>query len=99
MHLSPSIKELSTAMDCAGSTLSRRFKQATGKSPLAYLQTQRISTAQELLRATNLSVGEVAWQVGLHDVSYFTSLFKKQTGITPARYRGNVRGKLFSASR
>ena len=55
-----------------------------------------LATAAELLRATNLSVGEVAWQVGLHDVSYFTGLFKRQWGQTPARYRLSVRGKLFN---
>ena len=45
----------------------------------------------------NLSVGEVAWQVGFQDVSYFTSLFRREVGITPARYRNSVRGKLFSS--
>lgn len=98
LHRGAGIAELAKAMDCSQSTLSRRFKQAAGQSPLAYLQSQRISVARELLRATNLSVGEVAWQVGLHDVSYFTSLFKKHSGVTPARYRGNVRGKLFSGT-
>ncbi len=60
---------------------------------------QRLAAARELLRTTNLSVGEVAWQVGLHDVSYFTALFQKHEGLTPGRYRKSVRGKLFSPVR
>ncbi len=96
LHRSVTIAELAREMDCAGSTLARRFKQATGKSPLAYLQARRIANARELLSTANLSVGEVAWQVGLHDTSYFTSLFKRHLGLTPAQYRRNVRGKLFS---
>ncbi|MCY4426665.1 MAG: helix-turn-helix domain-containing protein [Halieaceae bacterium] len=96
LHCSISIAELAAAVDCPASTLSRRFKLATGKSPLAYLQARRITSARELLRMANLSVGEVAWQVGFQDVSYFTSLFRREVGITPARYRNSVRGKLFS---
>ena len=92
------ISELAQNMDCSKSTLARRFRQAVGSTPLQYLQQQRTANAKEMLRATNLSVGEIAWRVGLHDVSYFTKLFRKHSGLTPARYRKSVRGKLFTGS-
>lgn len=96
LHEKLSLSGLATRLDCSPRTLSRRFKAATGQPPSQYLQKQRLAAAAELLRATNLAVGEVAWQVGLQDVSYFTGLFRQQWGQTPAKYRISVRGKLFN---
>jgi transcriptional regulator GlxA family with amidase domain len=99
LHEPLSMTGLAGQLQCSPRTLSRRFRAATGQTPGAYLRGQRIAAARELLRTTNLSVGEVAWRVGLQDVSYFTALFQKHTGLTPGRYRNSVRGKLFSPSR
>jgi transcriptional regulator GlxA family with amidase domain len=96
LHENISLSKLAAQLDCSPRTLSRRFKAATGQPPSQYLQKQRLAAAAELLRATNLSVGEIAWQVGLHDVSYFTGLFRRYWGQTPAKYRVSVRGKLFN---
>jgi transcriptional regulator GlxA family with amidase domain len=96
LHQGVSLAELAERLDCSQRTLARRFKTATGQSPGQYLQKQRMALATELLRATNLSVGEVAWRVGLHDVSYFTALFNRHRGMTPAKFRLSVRGKLFN---
>ena len=62
----------------------------------AYLQGLRINQARELLKHSNLSVGEVAWQLGLQDASYFSQLFRRHCGVSPLRYREAVRGKLFA---
>ncbi len=99
LHQPISLAELASELQCSDRTLTRRFNAATGQTPSAYLRNQRLAAARELLRTTNLSVGEVAWQVGLHDVSYFTALFQKHLGQTPGRYRKSVRGKLFSPVR
>jgi transcriptional regulator GlxA family with amidase domain len=76
--------------------LNRRFRQATGLGPQAYLQALRISQSRELLKHSNLGVGEIAWQVGLRDASYFSQLFRRHCGVSPLRYREAVRGKLFT---
>lgn len=86
---------LATQLGLSTRTLSRRFRQATGLSPQQYLNNLRIQTARELLRRSNLGVGEVAWQVGLQDASYFSALFRREVGMTPGQYRSAVRGKLF----
>ncbi|GAB5450294.1 MAG: hypothetical protein Hals2KO_06220 [Halioglobus sp.] len=78
-------------------TLHRRFTRATGSTPMAYLQTLRMATARDLLRHSNLSIGEIAWQLGLQDASYFAKLFRKHAAMTPQQYRDAVRGKLFDA--
>jgi transcriptional regulator GlxA family with amidase domain len=77
-------------------TLNRRFKRATGMTPLCYLQSLRITGAKELLRHSNLTVGDIAWQQGLQDVSYFSQLFRQHSGMSPLKYRQAVRGKLFN---
>lgn len=95
LSLPVTIAQIADRLQCSQRTLNRRFRRAAGQTPSQYLRTQRMNAATELLRATNLSVGEVAWQVGLHDVSYFTSIFRQHTGLTPAKYQRSVRGKLF----
>ena len=52
--------------------------------------------ARELLRASNLSLAEIAWQIGLQDSSYFSQWFRRQAGMPPGKYRQSVRGKLFT---
>lgn len=75
---------------------NRRFRTATGKTPLEVLQQTRIDTARELLQTSNLSVSEVMHHVGYHDARHFNKLFKKSTGTTPSLYRTTVRAKMFS---
>lgn len=77
-------------------SFNRRFKNATGKTPLAYLQNSRMETAKDLLKTTNLTIGEVMDKVGYHDNAHFTTLFKKVHGTTPSRYRTTVRAKMFT---
>jgi transcriptional regulator GlxA family with amidase domain len=91
-----SMARLAHHLQLSPRTLNRRFKQATGISPLAYLQSLRIAAAKDLLRHSNLSVGEIAWRQGMQDVSYFSQLFRRHCGMSPLRYRAAVRGKLFA---
>lgn len=86
---------LAAHLDLTQRTLNRRFRQATGMSPQSYLQGLRVNHARELLKHSNLGVGEIAWQLGLQDASYFSQLFRRHCGMSPLRYREAVRGKLF----
>lgn len=79
-------------------SLGRRFHAATGQSPLAYLQSQRMRTAKELLESTNLTIGEVAFRVGYQDQGHFSRLFARAMAVNPADYRKTVRAKVFSAT-
>jgi len=65
----------------------RRFKQATGESPLGYLQRVRIEQAKQRLETTRDSMNEITWQIGYEDSSSFRRLFKKFTGLAPREYR------------
>jgi transcriptional regulator GlxA family with amidase domain len=80
-------------------TLNRRFRQATGKTPLQYLQQVRLDNACELLRSSNLSIAEIAFNTGYPDASYFSALFHKAMKTTPKAYRDLVRHKLFQVEK
>jgi YesN/AraC family two-component response regulator len=67
-------------------TLSKTFKQVTGKNFIDYLTELRMGKAKELLADTELKINDVAVQVG-YQHSYFNRIFKKQEGITPSQYR------------
>ena len=56
-----------------------------------YVRTQRIKKAQKLLSETDLTVAQISEAVGIFDVNYFIRAFKKQTGITPLRFRSGNR--------
>ena len=65
----------------------RRFKQATGDSPLLYLQKLRIAAAKRLLEGDHRTVQEISDAVGYHDVAFFRNLFQRHTGVSPSAYR------------
>lgn len=68
-------------------TFLRRFKAATGQAPAAYLQAVRVEAAKAMLELEGASIQSVASNVGYEDVSFFRSLFKRATGMTPGDYR------------
>lgn len=87
--------DIAERFDLSVRTLNRRFRQATGKTPMQYLQQLRLDHAKELLRTSNLSVSEVAFSSGYADASYFTAQFRKAISLSPRAYRNLVRKKLF----
>ena len=64
-----------------------RFKEWSGTSPVKYRNGIRISAACSLLKNSNLSVYEIAVEVGFEDPYYFSRIFKQETGLTPLEYR------------
>lgn len=68
-------------------SLIRRFKAATGDTPTGYLQVLRIEAARQQLETSRLAVEEVTRRVGYEDVSSFSRLFRKHTGLAPGAYR------------
>ena len=68
-------------------TFKRRFSQATGLSPIAYVQHLRVEEAKRRLERTRSSVDQISWNVGYEDPAFFRRLFKRITGITPRAYR------------
>ena len=88
--------QIAKKFDMSVRSLNRRFKAATGETPLQYLHNMRIQTAKDLLQTSNLSIGEIAYRTGYQDMAHFTRLFKRILGVTPSQYRTTVRAKMFS---
>ena len=65
----------------------RRFKEATGYTPLAYLQTLRLEKAKQLLETTRMSLDSITFAVGYEDSNSFRRLFQQRVGLLPAAYR------------
>lgn len=65
----------------------RFFKRSIGRSPMEYLSEYRIKQAMRLLEETDLPVMEVCMECGYNNLGNFLREFKKQTGMTPLKYR------------
>jgi transcriptional regulator GlxA family with amidase domain len=68
-------------------TFLRRFKAATGIVPAAYLRAMRVEAAKAMLETGGAPIQSISSAVGYDDVSFFRTLFKRQTGMTPVEYR------------
>lgn len=71
------------------SYLSRLFKSETGMTFSKYLKELRMKKAAELLKESELKIGDVACCVGYNDVSYFIQTFKKQYSMTPEQFKNS----------
>jgi transcriptional regulator GlxA family with amidase domain len=72
-------------------TFNRRFKLATGHTPLEYVQRVRIEEAKQILETTDQAVEAIASEVGYGDAVSFRRLFKRLVSNTPAVYRRRQR--------
>jgi two-component system response regulator YesN len=69
---------------------SQLFKQKTGGGFKEYVTGLRLERAMELLRDSELKIGEIAEKVGYPDVRHFSQIFRKKAGCTPSEYRQNT---------
>jgi transcriptional regulator GlxA family with amidase domain len=72
-------------------TLERRFLQATGHSPLAYVQNLRVARARHLLERSDLPVERIGFEVGYTNTAFFRRVFRRTTRLTPGAYRRKFR--------
>ncbi len=83
------INEVAQKMAITPSHLMHLFKQKTGSTFGDYLMTFRMKKAIELLTSTELSIAEVANQVGYQDSNYFSRIFKNFQGMAPSEFKKN----------
>ena len=65
----------------------RNFKEYTGKTPIKYKNDILIDKAKERLTRTDMSISELSNFLGFENIYYFSTMFKKSVGISPAEYR------------
>ncbi|MBU2510773.1 helix-turn-helix domain-containing protein [bacterium] len=85
------LEEIASLHHVSRRTFERRFKTATGDTPLVYVQRVRIEAAKRYLESETLSFDEIAYQVGYEDASFFRKIFKKSTSLTPKEYKSRFK--------
>lgn len=86
-----SVDEIAELAGYSRSVLQRKFKEVLGRTVHDMIVDVRVNRAKELLTMTNLSIIEVALRAGFNHQEYLGTVFKRFTGVSPARYR-----KMFS---
>ena len=81
------VEKLSAKYSIDRRNFDRRFKKATGNSPLEYMQRVKIEAAKKWLETSRKTVSEVMYDVGYSDVKAFREVFRKITGLSPIEYR------------
>lgn len=88
-NLSVSIS-LDKLAEISGYSLSRfkaKFKEEIGIPPSEYITLQKIKYAKKLLETTDMSITELAYELGFSSSNYFSSVFKKILNTTPQQYK------------
>jgi AraC family transcriptional regulator len=88
LDVGPSLEQMAAVTRLSTYHFARQFKAATGLPPHQYVIARRVERARQLLQAgTDLSLAEVAADVGFSDQSQFSRHFKRHVGVTPAQFR------------
>ena len=85
------ISEIAKELGISANYLSKLFLEETGTNFSDYLIDVRMKAAQKLLLYSHYTTQEIAQRVGYDNVSYFSVLFKKYTGVTTGQYKKNIR--------
>lgn len=83
----PSVQHFAQVLNVTSNYLSDLVKYHTGKSALEHIHQQIIVSAKPLLADKNLTVSEIAYQLGFEYPNYFSRLFRKITGTSPSDFR------------
>jgi PAS domain S-box-containing protein len=87
------VEQLAERVHLSSRQLHRRFHEAFGVGPQAFILKLRIQAACEMLQAENSLIGEVAAALGFCDQSAFTQAFHKHIGLTPRQFQMDFRLK------
>lgn len=86
-HAKLTLEDVSSQVYLNSSYLSQLFKKEMGIAFGEYLENLRIRYAKDLIKSTHLTMNEISERVGFSSQNYFTRVFKKVTGLSPARYK------------
>ena len=85
----PSVSYLADKLHVSSRYLTDLLKVETGKTTQELIHITLINEAKNKLRSGDMSVSEVAYALGFENMSYFSRLFKKETGVLPTTYKSN----------
>ena len=79
--------QLASELNVSYAWFRKEFKETIGISPGQYHLNVRINRAKRLLRESDMSVGQIAYQTGFESEFYFSRIFKNKAGISPLQFR------------
>lgn len=83
----PTVSAIAEQLKMSPSYLSDLLRQETGKPAIDHIHSYLISEAKNLLIGADLTVAQIAYQLGFENPPYFSRLFRKETGLSPVAYR------------
>ena len=83
------LEDIASSVHLSASHLSGLFRKETGQTISAYLNYVRIEKSKQLLQTSEIPIAQIGALCGFEDQSYFTRVFKQQTGLSPKKYRNN----------
>ncbi|MEO0724928.1 MAG: tetratricopeptide repeat protein [Bacteroidota bacterium] len=89
-HLSEAelnMERISKDLGMSRTQVFRKLKALTGQSPTLFIRSYRLKKGKELLATTDLTISEIAYEVGFTSLNYFSSAFAKEFGTRPSYYR------------
>lgn len=84
------VNALASAMNMSRSTLTRKLKAITNRTPLDFIRNIKMKHARHMLQDKDKNVTEVAATLGYFNRKYFTACFKEEFGMTPSEYQKTV---------
>ena len=81
------IEDLARIANLSVSQLQRKFKKIYNETPVQYINNLRIHEACEMLKNTNLSITQIAYDCGFGSSSFFATQFRQARGESPSDYR------------
>jgi signal transduction histidine kinase/DNA-binding response OmpR family regulator len=87
-----SVEKMGKELGVSRGHLYNKLMALTGKSPVEFIRVMRLKRAAQYLGKSQLSISEIAFQVGFNDPKYFSRYFKEEFGVVPSEYAKNHQG-------
>lgn len=83
------LDDLAEMSNLSLSRFQHRFKEEVGIPPAEYINRSKIEKAKEMVKQDEISIQDIAYDLGFSSPLYFSTVFKKFTGVSPSAYRGD----------
>jgi AraC-like DNA-binding protein len=81
-----SVEKMGKELGVSRGHLYNKLLALTGKTPMEFIRVMRLKRAAQLLGKSQLTVSEIAFQVGFNEPKYFSRYFKEEFGVVPSEY-------------
>ena len=82
-----SVNDLGAALHMSDMQVYRKLKALTNQTPSAFIRSVRLTKGKQLLQETELTIAEIAYEIGFNNPNYFSRTFHKAFGRPPSEYR------------